>query len=105
MSAYNTVIFSWKDTKTKKNYDLQIQFKYGEVWQHEYKIGDNLKWGSNNTGDPLAKKVVVEGILEGGKLIENMPADFQIYIVDNKIETVLPMYNFLEFDNDYIILE
>ena len=104
MSAYNTVTFHWEDAKVKKEFDLQVQFKYGEVWQHKYAIGDKLKWGTNDTGDPLSKKVVVEGVLEGGKLTENMPEDFQIYIIDNKIKNVVPIYKFPK-SNDYIVLE
>jgi hypothetical protein len=108
MSAYNTIIFPWKDPESNKSYDLLIQFKYGEVWQHEYKVGDLLKWGANDVGDHSAKKVVVEGVLEGEKLTDKMPEDFEIYIVNNKIENVLPSthnYDFSKTDNDYLILE
>jgi hypothetical protein len=104
MSAYNTVTFQWSDFMTKKLFDLQVQFKYGEVWQHEYKIGDHIKWGTNEIGDPSAKRVVVEGVLEGEKLTRNMPEDFQIYIVDNKIESVVPIFKFSETNDDYIVI-
>src|SRR5437868_14601658 len=90
MSAYNTVIFPWKDPDSKKEYNLSIQFKYGDVWQYEFKIGDTLKWGGNDNGNPLAKKVVVEGILEGKKLTNKMPEDFEIHISNNKIISVVP---------------
>jgi hypothetical protein len=105
MSAYNTVIFHWIDAKVNKKFDLKVQFKYGEVWQHEYKIGDDIKWGTNEIGDQSAKKVVVEGVLEGEALTENMPEDFQIYIVNNKIENIVPIFNFFETKDDYIVLE
>ncbi len=108
MSAYNTVTYPWKDPNSGKMYDLQIQFKYGEIWQHEYKVGDLLKWGDNDIGDRSADKVFVEGVLEGEKLTDTMPKNFEIYIGCNKIECILPSsnkYNFLETDNDYIVFK
>ena len=108
MSAYNTVGFSWENPKTKEMHNVLIQFKYGEVWQHAYKVGDALLWGNNDIGNPSAKKVVVEGVLEGDKLSNEMPEDFEIYIIDNKIESIKPFtntYNFSKTENDYIVLD
>ncbi|MBX3255087.1 MAG: hypothetical protein KF862_13170 [Chitinophagaceae bacterium] len=108
MSAFNTVKLIWKDPEFQRIYNIQVQFKYGDVWQHEYKVGDFLKWGANDLGDPSSKKVVVEGILEGDKLEENMPDLFDIIIENNQIKAVLPSsgkYDFLSTDNDFIVIE
>jgi hypothetical protein len=108
MGAYNTVKIRWQEPGTANEYDLTVQFKYGEVWQHEYRIGDSLKWGANEVGSPEAKKVVAEGVLEGDKLSPTMPEDFEIYIVDNVIQRVIPsthQYDFPRTEEDYVVLE
>lgn len=41
-----------------------IQFRYGNVWQHDYVLGDCLHWGGNDVGEPGLAEVVVYGIAE-----------------------------------------
>ena len=38
-----------------------IQFKFGDVWQHDYRLGDTLTWGGNDVGRPGLTKVIVSG--------------------------------------------
>jgi hypothetical protein len=39
----------------------EVQFRYGDVWQHQYAIGDKLTWDRANVGDPAFRSVVVNG--------------------------------------------
>ena len=60
-----------------KQVPLSVSFKYGNLWRHKYRIGDELVWcqvsewkpwmkieAMKNVGDPKAEHVVVEGIAE-----------------------------------------
>ena len=108
MGAFNTVIVMWTNPSTDMDYELRVQFKYGDVWQHVYQIGDNLKWGSNDVGHREASRVVVDGVLEGVPSIPGMPEDFEVHIVNNKIDKVIQATGMFDFDNvndTYIILE
>jgi hypothetical protein len=39
-----------------------IQFKYGNLYAHEYEVGDLIVWGRTQVGDPNEAKVAVQGI-------------------------------------------
>lgn len=41
----------------------EIQFRHGAVWQYRYHLGDELRWGRNDVGDPDAPDVVVDAWL------------------------------------------
>lgn len=45
-------------------YAERIQFKFGDLWRHEYALGDALIWNNNNEGEPGSPHVVVLGISE-----------------------------------------
>ncbi|XDD51450.1 hypothetical protein AB3N59_06840 [Leptospira sp. WS92.C1] len=108
MSAFNSVIVPWKSSITSKEYKLKVQFKYGDVWQSVYQIGETLRWGGNDIGHPRTRRVVVDGCLEGEPAIPDIPEDFEIYIVENKIDRVIPAtgdYNFVDADDTFIVLE
>jgi hypothetical protein len=108
MGAYNTLTFPWVDANTKEEYELTVQFKYGQVWQDHYSLGDKLNWGANNEGEPGAQQVLVEAILDGVKQVESIPEDFEIYIVNNIITDVKPLENskkFFSAGKNYIILK
>ncbi|BBH70555.1 hypothetical protein ACTI_72400 [Actinoplanes sp. OR16] len=86
----------------------RVQFKYGELWAHEYELGDTLRWGVNEEGSP-ARLVRVEGVPEACSLCGDDPEwVYDIVIRDNVIEsaarstTVNP---FAETENDYIVVE
>lgn len=44
--------------------DRAIQFKFGDVWQYDYEIGDTLTWGGNVQGEPGWTQVVALGVVE-----------------------------------------
>ena len=41
-----------------------IQFKYGDTWQYEYHLGDEIRWGGNDIGAKWPSRVRIEGIAE-----------------------------------------
>jgi hypothetical protein len=107
MSAFNTVIVPWTDPKSGNTEDLRIQFKFGDTWQHEYRIGDKLLWGGNDVGPRDAKYVVVDGALEG-EAPNGINEDFEVHVRDGIIERALPAsgnFDFVSADENYIVLE
>jgi len=38
-----------------------IQFKYGDCWQYEYRVGDRLRWGGNDKGQNVGGEVRTDG--------------------------------------------
>ena len=96
MGAFNVVAFEWINPLTRENHSLRVQFKYGDTWQHEYKVGDTLKWGGNDVGDRRATRVVVDGCLESpGQSV--VPTDFEVHIVDGRIAEVCPASGAYDF--------
>lgn len=88
MSAYNLVKAEILCPVCHRQTKAEFQFKYADVWQHEYLIGDKLKWGGNDIGSRDFPKVLVSGI--GGPCIHCNTDGIQceILVVDNKIKEV-----------------
>jgi hypothetical protein len=108
MGAFNTVVVAWKNPATGQELELLVQFKYGDTWQHAYRLGDNVRWGGNDIGRRGAARVVVDGALEGKPPVAGIPEDFEVYIIDNRIEAVLPAsgtYDFVREGESYIVLK
>jgi hypothetical protein len=91
MGAFNTLSIEWLNTKSGKKFDVVLQFKYGEVWQYEYKIGDVLKWGDVSEGDRFAREVLIEAIVENDFEENGLPEYFEILLKDNVITEVRPL--------------
>ena len=88
MSAFNTVETLTVCPVCAAEGRFEVQFKYGDTWQHHYQVGEPLRWGGNDVGVRGAALVVVDGI--GGPCL-NCGADFiesDVVIVDNIIESV-----------------
>jgi hypothetical protein len=106
MSAFNVVHLHWHDPQTNKILDINVQFKYGDTWQYEYEVGDILKWGGNDIGIKDVKHVVVFGALENDH--SEVPEDFEVHIVDGKIEKVIPVtgdFDFVHAKSTFIVLD
>ncbi len=106
MGAFNTVRLSWHNPQSGEAVDVTVQFKYGDTWQYEYNIGDVLRWGGNDNGIKDARRVVVDGALEGD--IPGVPEDFEVYIVDGRIDMVIPAtgeHDFVKSRDTYIVLD
>src|SRR5687767_13529501 len=64
MRAFNVVTSVQLCSVCGEQVELRVAFKYGDVWQYEYRLGDKLGWGGNQRGKPGARKVVVDGANE-----------------------------------------
>jgi hypothetical protein len=108
MGAFNRVHIPWRDPQTNEVLNLKIQFKYGDAWQYDYNVGDVLAWGGNDIGERSAKRVVVDGVLEDYEVHPNVPEDFEVHIVEGRIDKVIPAtgsFNFVTAQETFIILE
>lgn len=110
MGAFNTVHIKWRDPQTSEIVEFKVQFKYGDTWQYDYQVGDLLKWGGNDIGNKDAKRVVVDGCLDTDIPITfpSLPEDFEVYIVNGRIEKVIPAtgrFDFVKSNDSFIILE
>ena len=110
MSSFNVLIANIKCPNCENTYEGRVQFKYGDTWQLEYRIGDKLKWGGNEIGKPSAKKVKVYGILESDTCPvcagENKNNEFDILVEDGVIVGVSKLINYdYQDEGKYIVLE
>jgi len=108
MGAFNTVTARWTNLRTGTVHDIRVQFKYGEAWQYEYRVGDTLEWGGNDIGSQEAEWAVVDGCLESASPpLPEVPEDYEVHIVSGRIETVVPAtgrYDFVSAEETFIIL-
>jgi hypothetical protein len=69
-----------------------VQFKYGDTWQYDYSVGDHLRWGGNDIGQPGAVEVVVAGIAEVCPVCGcDVEEEFEVWIRDDRIDAVVPV--------------
>ena len=93
MSAFNSLKSEITCPTCGRAGTFDIQFKYGETWQHQYMIGDRLHWGGNEVGTPGVSEVQVQGL---GGPCPICGADFQqfsVIIRNDKIVAVRPVSN------------
>lgn len=62
MGAFNTLLANATCPVCKKISMFDLQFKFGDTWQHKYEVGQRLKWGGNDIGTSGLSKVAVEAI-------------------------------------------
>ena len=88
MSAFNTLIAPVECPSCRKVNDFEIQFKFGDTWQHQYRLGDRIKWGGNNIGKPNCAQVIVEAI--GGPCPEcgTDNVEFDIVLNDDNLDSL-----------------
>jgi hypothetical protein len=61
MSAFNTVWVTATCSNCGESDRQDVQFKFGDCYQHEYAVGDRLDWGGNDRGKPGLGRVLVPG--------------------------------------------
>lgn len=52
MSMFNELHVVLSCPACGQSAERTIQFKFGERWQHEYHLGDTVRWGVNEVGEP-----------------------------------------------------
>jgi hypothetical protein len=92
MGAFNTLVTDVQCSNCNNTYKGNIQFKYGDTWQFEYKLGDKLKWGGNDIGISGSPKVKVYGILHNDTCPIchqiNLNEEFDIYVENDIITSI-----------------
>ena len=87
MGHYNTLFVESICTSCYSKTTLKIQFMYGEIWDHIYRLGDELLWGLNNVGEQGEKHVVIDGEAEEcdscGETV-----DYLIFVEDDVIKSI-----------------
>ncbi len=110
MSAYNTVVLPDEEKCPHCGAVIRrrVQFKYGDTWQHDYMIGDRIKWGGNDVGQP-ARLVTALGYPEDCPVCGNdLGGVFDVVIRDGIIKDVVPgkTQPYIDAgDANYIVLE
>lgn len=112
MSSFNILIVEIACPNCGKKSQARIQFKFGNTWQLEYKIGDTITWGGNDIGSPNLVKVKVYGIIESTVCPfcnkNNIPEEYDLFIEDNVIISVSPIENiqdYLHGNGEYVPLD
>ena len=61
MSAFNVLQTRVTCPSCTNVQQADIQFRYGDTWQHTYVVGDRLRWGGNDVGEDGFRLVLVDG--------------------------------------------
>jgi hypothetical protein len=108
MSAVNHLHIEHVDPKDGIKRNCIVQFKFGDTWETNYRLGDKLAWGGNDNGEPGKRRVVVHGVTGSCDTSGVLPEDWFIFIENDVIKSVEPddgRYNFDDSDGYYLVLE
>ncbi len=101
MSAFNRLFIDHTCRACGAHVRLPIQFKYGDCWQHDYEIGDSIRWGGNDSAVRVEGRVEVLGIAEGCPACnQEMPdseVDYLVLVKENRIVSARPTQDITEF--------
>ncbi|WP_406693785.1 hypothetical protein V5E97_22380 [Singulisphaera sp. Ch08] len=108
MGAFNTVRSEQRCASCGQLSAFQIQYKYGELWQYEYQIGDSIAWSTKYKRSDVGKsgrpQVVVEGIAEHCPLCRAEGGEFEVWFANDQIIEVRPLTDPEKFiDNNFIV--
>ncbi|MBK9261555.1 MAG: hypothetical protein IPM54_17335 [Polyangiaceae bacterium] len=110
MGAFNTVRGQAICPKCDKPVEVVGQFKYGNVRQVEYQLGDVLQWGGNQTGSPGISHVVVDAVAETTCPICGYSDEWDLYVHIRRdqligLETATGEHDFAKAGNTFIVLK
>ena len=110
MSAFNTVRANLVCPSCKSEMNVRVQFKFGDTWQHEYELGDVLRWGGNDVGERAVAHAIVDGVVEKSCPNCGYEGDWEVYVHVrhnhlDRIESVDGRYDFAKIGRTYIVLE
>jgi len=103
MGTYNTLKVDEQCLSCGASFILNIQFKFGETWLYNYRLGEKIKWGSANNGIPNLDKVKVYGVSESDHCPHcKNPILGEYDIIMNKdiINSIVPMNSLGDYDFD-----
>ncbi len=109
MGAFNIVTVTMPCPGCQTPVMVRVQFKYADTWQHEYKLGDLLKWGGNDVGQPGRSRVVVDGVAEKCPTC-GYDEEWSFYVliendVIKAVESASGRYDFASVRETYLVLK
>ncbi len=110
MSAFNIVRGQTVCPSCSSMVEVVAQFKFGSVWQHEYRIGDQLQWGRNDRGKRGIHHVVVDAVTESDCPQCGISKEWDLYLHIERdllvrLELANGKYDFVQARENFIILE
>jgi hypothetical protein len=110
MGAYNTLCSVHAACPScSSSVTIDVQFKYGETWQHSYLIGESIRWGKNNVGSPDEHLVVLDATAGQACPICGFDGDwdFYVFVECNKLKSIMRAdgkFDFLSTNEPYLVL-
>ena len=110
MGAFNTVAIAAQCPRCGRTISVRVQFKYGDTWQHEYRLHDKLRWGGNDVGVPGMSHVVVDGVAETACAVCGFDDEwsFYVHIMSDEIHQVDPAtdeFDFVGAGRTFVVLK
>ena len=84
MGAFNSLLARMECPGCGQVAEREVQFRYGEVWQHRYYVGSRLTWGANQEGSPEWDAATVPGYLLACSACGN-EGDLNVVIIDSRV--------------------
>jgi hypothetical protein len=106
MALYSTIETNFQCSSCDWIGPVEVQFKYGNLWDHTYTIGSPIVWGRTQIGDPAEHRVSAQGLVVcPGCSTETC---FDILIEGGVIKSVTPdsgEYDYHHGEGHYVILK
>jgi predicted RNA-binding Zn-ribbon protein involved in translation (DUF1610 family) len=64
VGAYNRLLCPWHCPRCGHDLERAYQFKWGDTWQHDYRLGERVRWGGNDQGTPGVASAKVDAFPE-----------------------------------------
>jgi hypothetical protein len=90
MGAFNTLDAVAVCPKCENPAQFNLQFRFGDTWQHNYKLLDNVSWGGNDVGRPGLKRVIVHAYGNPCPHCKTALPEFEITVVRDQLVSVSP---------------
>jgi hypothetical protein len=106
MGLYSTIETNFQCSRCDWKGPIEVQFKYGNLWNHKYTIGSRIVWGRTQIGDPADRLVSVQGIAACPRC--NLEIFFDILIEGGVIRAMTPAsgkYDYSYGEGHYLILD
>lgn len=104
MGMYSTIQAPLVCKRCGLESQVEVQFKYGNLWLHTYNVGDVIVWGRTQVGD--ASEVAVAALGVGGCPACDDEAQFDVLIDHGRIASVAPSTGQHDYfhNGDYVVL-
>lgn len=109
MGAFNDVRARLICPSCANDAEVEVQFKYGSVWQNHYAMGDTLRWGTNDVGQPGRALVIVDGEATTCPACGH-DGDWPVYVtierdIIQSARTATGEHDFAALDESFVVIE